>query len=272
MQLYVGDQPIHNLSAQLFAQPAPFVQRLEDSDPTKSGLVLWIDLKAAPIAIPPRQPFYFNLDMKPSLRDMLGNLPQRCHAFGMIKIMMKGQRTREVFEDELTDEDRAELARKHEARMREAQEEQEAAVKRREEENQRYNEQMAFLLNLVCPAGADFKPEHISEVHEIQHAIDFAKYAIGGGGHPGGVPPFEEIGDFGVTDELLVGKHERGFTPSTVPQLDRDKLEQEAWRIAKERVLDKRPLDESYRQEVAAAMGIEDFKSAVPEEDEIFEG
>jgi hypothetical protein len=263
LRLYVGDYPVHILSAQLFAQPPPFVERIKHPDPAHSGLLLWIDLEDASIAISPRQPFYCELDMKASLRNMLQTMPHRSHAFGMVKVLLKGSHTREVFEDELSDADRAELAQQHEAAMLAAREEQEAAIKQHEEGQQLHHEQTAFLLNLICPAGADFEPEHIAEVQQIQHDIEMTKYAIGGGGHPGGVPPFESF-DFGVVDELVVGKHERGFVPPPVPEamLDWEKLEKEAWCIATRRLLDGRPLDESYRQEVAAAMGIENFKSA----------
>jgi hypothetical protein len=43
-------------------------------------------------------------------------------------------------------------------------------------------------------------------------------------------------------------------------------LEEAAWEIAKRRVVEKEPLDEGYRKEVAAAVGISDFESALPPE------
>jgi len=71
---------------------------------------------------------------------------------------------------------------------------------------------------------------------------------------------------FAVT-AVEAGRRARGFPKRPDgSSLDLDMLEEAAWEIAKRRVVEKEPLDESYRKEVAAAVGISDFESALPSE------
>lgn len=265
LRLWVGDQPIHEMHGQLLAQPAPFVEYLDSDDPAESGLRLWVNFDKRTIAIPPRQPFYMDMVLSDSLEGRLIKLTRAPRGFGMVKVMMKGIRTRRVFEDELSDEDRDELKRKHEEMMRQYEEERIAATKRHEEEARESHERMAFLVNTVSQIGNEVRPEHIAKAQEALLEIDTTIYAIGGGGHPGGVPPVGSL-DFGVVSAPEAGRRARGFPK--VPeegQLDLDALKEAAWEIAKRRITDNEPLDESYRKEVAAAVGIDDYESALPD-------
>jgi hypothetical protein len=266
LRLWVGDKPIYGIHGHLLAQPPPFVEHLESDDPTESGLRLWISFDKRPIAIPPRQPFYMDMVLSGRLESRLIELTRAPRGFGMIKVMMKGIRTRSVFEDELSDEDRDELKRKHEEMMRQYEEERAAAAKRHEEEAKKAHERMAFLINAISPFGNDVHPEHIAKAQEALLEIDTTTYAIGGGGHPGGVPPFDSI-EFGMVTAAEAGRRARGFPKGPGgSSLDLDALEETAWEIAKRRIVEKEPLDESYRKEVAAAVGISDFESALPPE------
>jgi len=266
VKLSVGDRPCHYLNAQLLAQPEPFVRRLKDPDPAKSGLLLWVDLEKAQIAIPPRQPFWVDIELQPSVRESLHALPKQRSAFAMIKVMLQGLRTRAVFEDELSDEDRERFAAQHEELMRQQQAEQDAALERHEALERQLSEEYAFFLNAACPDGEDIKPEHVETALKHQRAIDEAIYRIGGGGHRGGVPPFARL-EWGEIEELEVGKAERGFPiDASKAFCDQDALSEAARRIAKARVADGQPLDEDYFKAVAAEVGIDDYHSAVPED------
>lgn len=263
LQFDVGDRPMYQLHGQLLAQPSPFVQRLEDSDPAKSGLLLWVDLDAH-IATPPRQGFNIVLEMLPPLKEMLVGLQNSRHSFGMIKVMMKGYRIRKIFKDELTDEDHVKLTKRHEEMIRQQEEKREQATLRAINDEKRFNENMASLLSTFAQGDTVIRSEHIAKAEMIKRAVNEVVCAIVDGGHFGVVPTLESL-EFGVVgvDELEANERVRDFNDKPQPMLFLDALQEAAWKIAKERVLDDKPLDESYRQDVASAIGINDFYSAI---------
>jgi hypothetical protein len=275
LRVNVGDRYVLTLHGNLLAQT--HVEHLGENhpDPAESGLRLWFELRR-PIAIPPRQGFDVIFEMAPALCASLESIARERNSFGMIKLMLKGPETRPVFEDELTDEQREKMAKQHEEFMRQEEALRNQAAVDLEADELRHYEDMAFRLSAV--SGADIKPEHVAQSYELNLAEEMAISAIGGGGHPGGVPPFDgsinymgqEFGpmEFGVKDELVVGKEARGFGDSARRPIDLEALKAAAHRIARERMSEGKPLDESYRKEVAAAIGIDDFESAVPPEEE----
>ena len=105
----------------------------------------------------------------------------------MIKVMMKGIRTRSVFEDELSDEDRDELKRKHEEMMRQYEEERVAAEKRHEEEAKKSHERIAFLINAIAPFGNDVHPNDIAAAQKTigTFPVETVRFGLGLSTPPG---------------------------------------------------------------------------------------
>jgi len=259
LQLSVGDRTVHMLHCNMLAQPYPFAERLEDPDPAKCGLLLWMKIDRS-IVIPPRQGFYVELQMQKNLLKTISEFTQQARSFGMIKVMLKGIRTTPVYEDQLNDDQRSIMAKQHEEMMQQAEEERLASQKRLDHYEARRTETLAFLLNTFSQPVFDITAEHVTMAEKVMGDVILAIYSIGGGGYGGGVPPFSD--NEGFIDVLEIGKKARGFS-GKYQSIDQGMLEDEAWRIAKEWVSNNKPLDESYRQEVAAAVGIDNYKSAV---------
>jgi len=258
VKLWVGDKPILDLHGSLLAQKPPAVSIPEGYDEINRGLLYWFEIEKH-ILIPPRQPFYVELLIDYNLQQQLLGVSDTSGEFGMIRILLKGIRTRTVFEDDLTEEDLKNLARQHEDVMSQITREREENDKKQSANTTKYFDDLSFMINHVC--RSDITPEKLSAAFELYNKQEQAPYYIGGGGFPGGVPSNPSLA-FGVVDPLEVGKNARGFSEKDSPAIDFDVLESNARRIARERLIEGKTLDEEYRQEVARSVGIEDYKSA----------
>jgi len=118
ISVIVGDRPALILPASLMATPATMQRRMVSDDIHHSGLRWWYDLERS-IAIPPRQGFEIYLETADCfarrMRRVAGGQEPGCYA--MVKLIMKGDRTFPVFEDDLDPEQLEEMRRKAEERV-----------------------------------------------------------------------------------------------------------------------------------------------------------